>query len=567
MKRVCLTAFFLAVLLVPLCLIIASAGNGTEAFKICGALGDNMVLQRDTEICVWGTSCKTGETVKVYFKGTEASCTVSEDGTWEVYLPPQKADCNESELTAVCGDESVTLKGILVGDVFLIGGQSNAEKTLGTCSNRFYRNSEKKAMIASANECIRFFKQGYYDAVTNSEKMNTPQTEPLPGKMWQKETITTANEFSAMGFFFAHEIYDKTGIPTGLVMVASGGSPVCQLMSPDAVKASGYNLYQNGIPVSGMYNALMSPFIKMKIKGMLYYQGENEQYLAHTDYGKYNEYVNYYVEDLRSKMNQDFPFYYVQLSSHGGEGLNSWMYIGEQRAVQFDGLNVIRKSGMVVSMDMGYYKDGIQNDWAHPDRKKPVGQRLAWLMLARDYGIGDEEYVSSPFPEYAYRTEDGIVIHFKNVAEGLVKSGDYGILTGFKAIDRSGNYTDISSSIISRSDVFLEVSGLPDVSGIGYGIEELAFPEFDEVKYIANLGNSSGLPAPSFKLMNILDQKPAEPEENKENDAGINNKTEIHLSDKDGQISDTTVIIVCIAMLFAVAAAVTVVINNHSVSD
>lgn len=505
MKRKIVSILLAAAMLLSALTVTAFADGEELAFA--GALGNDMVLQRDAEINIWGTGRK-GATVTVKFKDASVSTTVGDDGKWLVKLPRQEKDKNENTLTAASGSETVTLTGVLVGDVYLLGGQSNAEKTLSACGKE-YSTEMKKAMIEKNDGMIRYFTQGRDAAKAKKAYMETPQENPIKGKKWKKETVATAPSFSAMGFFFAHKIATEADVPVGVIMVASSGSPVSQLMSAEAVKKSGYTRYENDIPVSGMYNALMNPFINMTIKGMLYYQGESEQGLAKSDYGKYNEYVNIYVEDLREKMNQNFPFYYVQLSSHAGDGLKSWSGIGLQRAVQFDGLKVIKNSGMVVSMDMGYLPG--QTDWAHPDRKQPVGERLAALALARDYGIGTEENNTSPMPEYAYKSDGGVVVHFTHVAGGLKKLGSQSELLGFRMLLPNSIMRNVDAKIISENDVFLETGNLTgQLKGIGYGLEELAFTDYDEdTKFVANLGNGSDLPAPTFKLQEILDKKPA----------------------------------------------------------
>lgn len=503
MKRKIVSILLAAAMLLSALTVTAFADGEELAFA--GALGNDMVLQRDAEINIWGTGRK-GATVTVKFKDASVSTTVGDDGKWLVKLPKQEKDKNENTLTAASESETVTLTGVLVGDVYLLGGQSNAEKTLSACGKE-YSTEMKKAMIEKNDGMIRYFTQGRDAAKAKKAYMETPQENPIKGKKWKKETVATAASFSAMGFFFAHKIATEADVPVGVIMVASSGSPVSQLMSAEAVKKSGYTRYENDIPVSGMYNALMNPFINMTIKGMLYYQGESEQGLAKSDYGKYNEYVNIYVEDLREKMNQNFPFYYVQLSSHAGDGLKSWSGIGQQRAVQFDGLKVIKNSGMVVSMDMGYLPG--QTDWAHPDRKQPVGERLAALTLARDYNIGTEENNTSPMPEYAYKSDGGVVIHFTHVAGGLKKLGSQSEILGFKLIFANNLTRDAKAEILNENEVFLETDLLSQLKGVGYGLEELAFTDYNgETKYIANLGNGSDLPAPTFMLREILDAKP-----------------------------------------------------------
>jgi len=480
----------------------------TTDLRISSALGNYMVLQRDKEICIWGTSSKVGYTVSVEFKGKTTTATVQSDKTWKMYLPQEAADKNESTLTASCDGESIKLKGILIGDVFFVGGQSNAEKTLGGCGS-IYSSAYKKELVASGENMIRLFQQGRGDTTTdeNYSRMLSPQTEVIKGKKWAKETVIGANAFSAMGIFFGHKMYEATDVPIGLVMVASSGSPLSQLMSAEASQKANYTRFENNIPVSGMYNSLMHPFINMTFKSMIFYQGESEMGLSISNYGKYNEYLNIYVEDLREKMNYDFPFYFVQMSSHAGNGLTSWPYQGTQRACQFDGIYAVKNSGMVVSMDMGYI-DG-QNDWAHPDRKKPIGDRLADLVLCREYGIGNEENVTSPFPTVAYRTNEGIVIRFTHVAGGLKRCGSYATLKGFKLVCGT-NKVDAVAEIINSNEVLLRYNGATGVTGVAYGIETLAFTDYDDATYIANLGNGADLPAPSFILSTILDEAPQE---------------------------------------------------------
>jgi len=471
-----------------------------EPFKVSGAIGDNMVLQRDAKNKIWGWSDKTGEKLTVTFKGQTAEATVDENGEWCAVLPEMEKDKNENDLTVTMGDFTKIFTGILVGDVYLVGGQSNAEKELGACGTE-YSSDEIKAWIEEAGGMIRYFDQGKTDATKNPDVMLTPQADVLKGKKWKKESLSTAKSFSAMGFFFAHKIVRDADVPVGMISVASAGSPVSQLMSKEASEKAQYFRYENKIPVSGMYNALMHPFINTSVKAMLYYQGESEMGLAKSDYGKYNEYVNVYVEDLREKMNQDFPFYYVQLSSHVTD---QWDGINEQRAVQFDGLKVIKNSGMVVSMDQGFRPANGDTDFAHPNYKKPVGDRLADLVLCRLYGIGDESYVTSPMPEYAYKTDEGVVIKFKNVGDSLKKIGQHEKLSGFK-IDLGVNKRNVEAEIIGKDQVLIrEERVLNQVKGVVYGIEHLAFADYPEgdgdLKYVANLGNSNDLPAPTFKL-------------------------------------------------------------------
>lgn len=467
-------------------------------FHVSGAFSSDMVLQRDRIVPVWGVSTYIGKEVTVAFGGQTKKTTVAEDGTWTVNLDKMSANKAPQEMVITCNGKTQTLKNILVGDVFFVGGQSNAEKTLGACGT-VYTDAYKSALIDSAEGNIRYFRQGKTDTSIDKTCWDTPQAEPVNGNYWTTESLYRANQFSAIGFFFAHEMYDALDIPIGMVMVASGGSPLSQLMSKEASEEAQYFRYENSIPVSAMYNSLMHPFIKMSFKGMLFYQGESEMGLAKSDYGKYNEYLKIYVEDLREKNGYDFSFYNVQLSSHV---TNQWSGICEQRAVQFDGIKMIDKAGLVVSMDQGFRS--TDSDFAHPNYKEPVGQRLAALALNMDYNIGDAAYVLSPEPVSAVKTADGIVITYKNVGDGLKRIGQHETLSGFRAIVGTREYVDVKATITSKNTVLLDTNDISGVIGVAYGIEELAFADYPEgngdLKYVANLGNSEGLPSFTFKM-------------------------------------------------------------------
>ncbi len=467
-------------------------------FHINSAFGSHMVLQREREFKVWGYSAYVGKSVNVQFKDQLVSTTVPEDGKWSVTFKAEKASKIGANLTATCNGKTHTIEDVLVGDVFLIGGQSNAEKTLAACGTA-YSQAYKDSLIASANGNIRLFKQGAADAKSNPETMLTPQYEVIAGNKWAIETPFTASTFSAMGIFFAHRIYNAVDVPIGMINVSSGGSPLSQLMSKEASEAANYTRYENNIPVSGMYNALLSPFINMSVTGMIFYQGESENGLAVTDYGKYNEYFKIYIDDIRAKNGNNFPVYYVQLSSHT---TTDWNGTAEQRAVQFDALKMIDNVGMVVSMDQGFR--ATDSDFAHPNYKEPVGNRLGDLALADYYGLLDESQVTSPMPTTAVMDEEGnVIITFKNVAGGLKRIGQHETLTGFKAIV-GGKYVDVAAQIVGNNKVKLDTASLSGVTGVGYGLELLAFADYPEgngdLKYVANLGNSKDLPAPTFKM-------------------------------------------------------------------
>ena len=466
-------------------------------FRISGAFSDNMVIQRDKTVRIWGFSTYIGKEVVLSFNGQKKTTTVENDGTWTVKLDKMSANSVAQNMDIACNGKSVTLTNILIGDVFFIGGQSNAEKELGRCGNE-YSTEYKKELIASGNGNIRYFTQHRNDTLVDKSVWNTPQAEPINSNKWVVESLGTADQFSAIGFFFAHKMYDSLNVPIGMIMVAANGAALWQLMSDDAATKANYRITQGEIPTSAMYNALMNPFIKMSVKGMLFYHGENERGLAVSNYGKYNEYLKIYIDDLRAKNGDDFSLYSVQLTSHPTE---DWKGTEEQRAVQFDGIKMIKNAGLVVSVDYGVRS--TDDDAGHPNYKEPIGKRLADLALNMDYGIGDPNYVLSPEPLYAEKTDEGIIIKYKNVGDGLKRLGQHDKLSGFRIIS-DNKYEEVSAQIISKDTILLDAKEFLNIEGVAYGIEQLAFVDYPEgngdLKYVANLGNSADLPSPTFKI-------------------------------------------------------------------
>jgi len=504
MKRfLSLVSILQACLLFSCALSLPAKAAEESAFTLSHTFGNDMILQRDTEISIWGWSTHKGAKIILNFKGTTASALVDQNGEWLIKAPAQKTSKEGAalELSTDYNSYTITLEGVLVGDVYVLSGQSNAELSLDRIKS-VYPDISKELNI---NSNLRFFDQSRYYAASVPATMASPQADVINSAwLWHKENAATMN-FPAIGYFFAKEVSAASDVPIGVVMATSSGSSLSELMPVEVAQALGVSASApEKVPTGGMYNALMSPFQKTSIKGLLFYQGENDQ----ANYPKYASMLAAYVAELRKRFNSNFTFYNVQLSSHGGDGLTSWPNIQNVRFAQFDAYTKIDNSFLTVSMDWGF-KDG-DPDFAHPLYKKPIGERLAKVALAKDYGIGDLNYAQSPVPDYAYKTNEGIAVKFKYVGDGLKTVGSNTSLLGFRIMQGAIILkTDFSAQIISKDTVLLKYTDKAD--GVAYGTELIAAPDSDNTSYIANLANSSDLPAPAFKLLKILPAPTAEP--------------------------------------------------------
>jgi sialate O-acetylesterase len=199
-------AFFLLVLLT----FLAPLGSWGQ-LRLPAILSDHMVLQRDAELNIWGWAPE-GEQITIRFRGNTYRGITGEDGTWEVHLPPQAAG-GPYDMMITAGT-TITLKDILIGEVWLCSGQSNMVHYFARHRDRYARE-----IAESENSRIRQF------LVPGSTNLTGP-AEDLSGGAWEAANPETLMEFSVVGYFFALELYEKYKVPVGFINASVGGTPV-----------------------------------------------------------------------------------------------------------------------------------------------------------------------------------------------------------------------------------------------------------------------------------------------------------------------------------------------------
>lgn len=186
--------------------------------KLPTLIADGMVIQREQPVKLWG-SADPGEKVIITFNKKRYETTADEKGAWEVTTNPMKAG---GPYTMSVND--ITLKDILVGDVFLCSGQSNMELMVSRVMDKYA--DEVKAY---ENPMIRYIKVPYaYD-------YNAPQADIRPAK-WNALTQEHVMNYSAICYFFAKLLYEKTKVPVGLINSSWGGTPVEAWISEEGLK-------------------------------------------------------------------------------------------------------------------------------------------------------------------------------------------------------------------------------------------------------------------------------------------------------------------------------------------
>jgi sialate O-acetylesterase len=204
-------------------ILLAVAGFFANAqVKLPALVRDSMILQRDTRLTIWGWAAPM-EKVTVSFNKRKYKTTTDANGQWKVMLQPMKA--GGPFTMNIDGSNHLTLKDILVGDVWLCSGQSNMVHQMGIHNVRY-----AEEIRTANNPEIRHF------WVPNVPNLQGPQAD-LPGGYWKSANPTNILDFSAVAYFFAKDLYAKYHVPIGLINASWGGTPIEAWMSEDAFKA------------------------------------------------------------------------------------------------------------------------------------------------------------------------------------------------------------------------------------------------------------------------------------------------------------------------------------------
>jgi sialate O-acetylesterase len=455
-------------------------------YTVNGTISSDMVVQRNAYFNVFGRSDNPGAVIYGEFMGEKRYGIVAEDGSWTIRFSSHEA-VNEGQTLVIYpkNGERTEFEDILVGDVWVISGQSNAELMyMSTAST-----TPEYAKEINKNDLIRIYsqsRQSVMDAYTDGLDVTIPQEDVVsPNTKWAKTTTQTVLSFSAIGYYFGKELSKTIDVPLGLIMAASGGSTLHELMPGDVAAELGFTTGAS-VPVSGFYNTLLYPFTRNKITGMIFYQGESES--AGGQYLRYADNLKRTVSGYRHAWGLCFPFINVQLSTHGSEADYYWPELPYIRAAQFDAYRSMLNSYIVTAMDQGYRAG--DPDWAHPLYKLELGKRAAKIAAYVVYGQGDAAHSLAPEPDkITWNSDNSIVITFKNVGDGItLLEGDK--IAGLYALDEYGDkmYSEIEQ--IDGSTVKIVLTREP--SAVGYGIRQDGLPAS------ANIASSDGIPMPAF---------------------------------------------------------------------
>ncbi len=427
---------------------------------------DGLVLQRDLPVAVWGAATP-GEKVTVEFAGQSKSTTADASARWQVTLDPLRASDNPRHLTIRAG-QTVTIRDVLVGEVWICSGQSNMFRRFAPASQQQMVAGWEDAVARADYPTMRYF---------NVEKCSAPAnpSRQLSGR-WITCTPQTAINMSAVAHFFARDLQKHLGVPVGIIVSAVGGTPIEAWMSREALGksreanpalATGKRANYEG--ASGLFNGMIAPLVPFTARGFIWYQGESNR----DEPQNYQVLLTSLINDWRVRWQRpDMPFLFVQLPPHKS-------IPPELREAQRQTQRTIPGTAMVTIIDHGDAED------IHPPRKEPVGQRLA--LAARSVAHEEPVIFSGPSPARFEREDGGIVILFDSIGGGL-HTADNAAPRGFELAGPDGVFHPADATL--RGDrIFLRTPAVPEPAAVRHGWANV--PDI-------NLVNTHGLPAGPF---------------------------------------------------------------------
>ena len=462
--------------------VLPDEGLTASPLRFAAPLTDRCLLQRDQPIRLWGDALPNAELTVTL--GDETVRTRSDaSGAWQAEFSPRPASLIPVTASVSDGVREQFIEDILIGDLWILGGQSNMEHSL--CHNpqvTALSYADRKA--ASPDLPVRTLTQRRIDSLEDPQSMQTPQKRfrnPVRSQ-WRKPGEAELEEVSTIGWYFADKVcraLDRT-VPVGILSVCAGSSALLHLMPQPQASREDFmrnaNVENLSVPPAGIYNTMTAPVLGLRAKGMLFYQGESDQ-VRWEDYDRLSA---EFAARARADFGEDLYFFYAQISSHC-----VWDRINEIREKQTAALNRIPGSALVVTRDRGWKPGDMER--AHPNYKKDVGLRFADLALALVYGKADPDYSMAPVPADVSFGRDGATVRFAHVGDGLRSAGE--TVCGFE-ICRNGAWAPAQAQITGKDTVFVPGA---DAEGVRFAHFNLADTD------AADLCSSTGYQAAAFE--------------------------------------------------------------------
>ena len=510
-------------------------------------LADQMILQRDQAVPIWGTSEANAE-ILVEFAGQQQKAATNSKGKWLIHLAPLEASARprQMKISANLKGEKIEhlISDILVGEVWLNSGQSNMYRPfrmlVSPAEEKEYEpiaEALRKEAAEANDPLLRQYRVG--------KTVSPFEVHTLGRGTWSKAVPESVNEFCGTAYFFGKELRRELGVPVALLSCNLGATRIEPWISPQAFQANPIlekdfqkhrkslqkriknwdeeeqlAAYQKELEkwekenkekktknrkpkrpeapqqdkqaYGALYNGMVNPLIPYAIKGALWYQGESNSKNSSEKYGLQ---LTSLVTGWRSAWGQEkFYFYWCQLANYRQPNENpvgdedQWAVVqnGQREAL------TLPDTGMAVLNDIGEARD------IHPKNKIDAGKRLSLWALKQAYNR--DLVCSGPLFKEARKVDSKVIVQFDHAGSGLMVGRKH-LLNPTIKVDEELKRFQICGPNLQWQWATAKIVG-KDIVEIWH--QKVKHPI--EVRYAwssnpqgANLYNQEGLPASLFK--------------------------------------------------------------------
>lgn len=447
-------------------------------------ISDNMVLQQNSKALLWGTTNKD-EKLEIVVNWVRKKYTVTANrfGEWKTRIQTPGAG-GPYQISFKNRDTCITIKNVLIGEIWVCSGQSNMEMPLKGYKNQPVLNG--KELIADADR---------YPGVHIFRVPKVVSAVPLKDCQgaWLPASSATAPEFSAVAYQYAKILHEKLHVPVGIISTYWGGTAIQSWMSENNLR---------GIPgawpavrldtitdpekdpersPSVLFNSMIRPVAGYTVKGFIWYQGESNRFHPL----QYMKMMCAMVKEWRALWGSGkLPFYYVQIAPYDYWDPEKEQFAAILREAQLNAMHHIPNAGMVVSLDAGKAK------FIHPPDKTIISRRLASWALARTYRKRNICYRSPELKSFRI-TENKISLKFGHTGGGLLLS-DAGA-GNFEIAGQDKVFYSANAIVIGRNKVEVYCDKAPKPLAARYAFKNWT---------TATLYSKDGLPVSSFRTDN-----------------------------------------------------------------
>lgn len=481
MKKVLKSAIFIAIMLVGI--LAFSAISHAAEIVLPDIISDHMLIQQGEETFLWGTA-GAGETVTVKLTASgktlmASKATAANDGKFKITMgaiPPG----GPFDLEFTSDSSSKTVKDVMIGEVWLQGGQSNMALRMNKASL-----STQALMPKEKINDIRLFIN------TKDEPMNE-RAENVEGK-WVVADSTTVKDFSAIGYLALKTVYDEIDVPVGGICFAVDGRGMSYFSGPTE---------KGGVGKKG-YNAKYAPIVDYKVRGVMW-----NQFSADRNNENFTSDFNQLIKSWRTDRNDpDLPFVFITGYPSPMKYYANWekAYIMEDWSIarlgQIQTYYDTANTSFIVTMDLP--PKPTDSDPLHPKDKIVTGIRLGKAVLGSVYG--KVQNWQSPHYKSSYKSGDSVEITF-SYAYGGLKTTDGQAPRCFLVGRTESSLREATVEIVNENTIRLSAEGLKDINYISYATEAHLYPYTSVDDAVTNtypdvnLVNSEGLPVAPFAV-------------------------------------------------------------------